>query len=274
MRFIRKTYLVTLSALAFLLVSLLKIIPKHGMALTVFADWMLREKTEVQTDSGLYIFHTPNWLTKYRAKTLFSKEPETIAWINSFAPNCVFYDIGANVGIYSIYAASKRECTVVAFEPSAPNQDLLVRNIISNKLSNLITVCPIGLSNSDSILNMYMNLSGYSWGGAHNSLGVNSDQRGRPIAEAAQIKLPATKLDSIVKFLELPPPNHIKVDVDGLELLVLSGAKKTLETVESLMVEIDPLNADSSSAIPKLLNSVGLTLKNSFGENNLYIRSF
>jgi len=47
-----------------------------------------------------YINNESGW----RFKTLFEKEPETIDWINSFRKEDVFWDIGANVGIYSIWA--------------------------------------------------------------------------------------------------------------------------------------------------------------------------
>ena len=48
-------------------------------------------------------FYTPNWLCRYRANTFSTKEPETLAWIDTYGSNGVFFDIGANVGLYSIY---------------------------------------------------------------------------------------------------------------------------------------------------------------------------
>ena len=50
-------------------------------------------------------FFSPNYLSRWRVQTLFTKEADTIDWINNFDDNCVFWDIGANIGIYSLYAA-------------------------------------------------------------------------------------------------------------------------------------------------------------------------
>ena len=46
----------------------------------------------------------PNWITLYRAESFSEKEPETLAWIDNFDRDSVFWDIGANVGLYSIAA--------------------------------------------------------------------------------------------------------------------------------------------------------------------------
>ena len=47
----------------------------------------------------------------WRARTYLTKEPETINWIDGFKKNEVFFDVGANIGLYSIYAA-KKNCKV------------------------------------------------------------------------------------------------------------------------------------------------------------------
>ena len=49
----------------------------------------------------------PNGLTYLRAKTFSVKEPETLDWIDGFNENSTFWDIGCNVGLYSVYAAKK-----------------------------------------------------------------------------------------------------------------------------------------------------------------------
>jgi len=54
---------------------------------------------------------------KNRMDRIMSKEPETITWINSFEKDSVFFDVGANIGIYTLYSAVIRENTVYSFEP-------------------------------------------------------------------------------------------------------------------------------------------------------------
>ena len=87
-----------------------------------------------------FLLHTPTYLTNYRYKTLFTKEPETIEWIDNFKKDSVFYDIGANVGLYSIYASISKNSKVFSFEPSFFNLELLARNIYSNKINNKVHI--------------------------------------------------------------------------------------------------------------------------------------
>jgi len=56
----------------------------------------------IKTECGGVKFAVPNSVTGWRAQTLFTKEPDTIAWIREFEPGEVFVDIGANVGMYAI----------------------------------------------------------------------------------------------------------------------------------------------------------------------------
>ena len=82
--------------------------------------------------------HVPNRLNFFRAETFSTKEPETLNWIDTFKKNSIFWDIGANIGLYSCYAASRANCQVYAFEPSVFNLELLVKNININSLSEKI----------------------------------------------------------------------------------------------------------------------------------------
>ena len=79
-------------------------------------------------------FTVPNLLNHFRVESFSTKEPETLKWIDCFPDNAVLWDIGANVGLYSVYAAKKKNCRVVAFEPSVFNLELLARNIFMNNL--------------------------------------------------------------------------------------------------------------------------------------------
>ena len=64
--------------------------------------------------------HTPNNVCYYRAKTFSTKEPETLEWIDSFSKSSVFWDIGSNIGLYSIYA-SLNGIKSFSFEPMPEN---------------------------------------------------------------------------------------------------------------------------------------------------------
>lgn len=69
--------------------------------------------------------------TLKRAKTYSIKEPDTLDWIDSFEPDSCYFDIGANIGQYSLYPAKKYgdKIQVYAFEPQSNNYYVLNKNI-------------------------------------------------------------------------------------------------------------------------------------------------
>ena len=109
------------------------------------------EKKKIINHKNLKLeFYTPNRLSFFRVKTFSTKEPETLDWIDQFQENKIFWDVGANIGLYSCYAAKKKLCKVYAFEPSIFNLEWLGRNIFLNNLTDKIVVLPIPLTNKIS----------------------------------------------------------------------------------------------------------------------------
>ena len=64
---------------------------------------------------------------KNRMDRMLSKEPETIKWMNNFDSNTIFFDIGANIGIYTLYSAIVKSNTVYAFEPHSASYKNFIR---------------------------------------------------------------------------------------------------------------------------------------------------
>lgn len=178
-------------------------------------------------------------LTLWRAKTLETKEPETLRWINSFKKEDVLYDIGANIGLYSLYAAKCAGCSVIAFEPEAQNYALLNKNVFLNHLSDPVKAFCIALSDKTGFDNLY--LSEYVIGGAMHNLGeevnYNHEKFSSPYTQGAV----SFSLDDVVKTQSFPEPNHIKIDVDGLEAKIIQGAFETLKksSVKSVLLELN-----------------------------------
>ena len=54
-----------------------------------------------------------NPITKFRSDSFFLKEPETLSYISLFKRTDIFWDVGANVGLYSIFAAKIKNCKVI-----------------------------------------------------------------------------------------------------------------------------------------------------------------
>jgi FkbM family methyltransferase len=182
---------------------------------------------------------TPNSATRWRVDTLFTKEPDTIEWIRGFETGDILLDVGANVGMYSIFAAKTRGIRVYAFEPESQNYALLYKNIVLNGISDLVTGYCAALSNEETFSLLY--LSNFHVGESCHSFGAALDHhlRERP-SEHVQGCF-STSLDHLVQRRVLPVPTHIKIDVDGLEHKVLDGGRNTLadRRVKSVLVEIN-----------------------------------
>ena len=90
-------------------------------------------ETKIFDKSKKLKFYTPSRIASYRAHTFFSKEKDTLEWIEKYGDkNKVFFDIGANIGVYTLFYAATHNSKVYSFEPSFRNLDLLVRNIVLN----------------------------------------------------------------------------------------------------------------------------------------------
>ena len=203
-------------------------------------------------------FMTPNWINSYRAATFATKEPETLEWIENIVPGSIIWDIGANVGLYSIYASKLNKGKVFAFEPSVFNLEILSRNIYINNLQDNITIIPIPLSNSTS--NNLFQMTSTQWGGALSTFGASIDQNGNPIKEIFEYKILGTSIDEMLKTFQLKNPDYIKIDVDGIEHLILTGASEVLLKVRSVLIEIDDNFIEQTEKSKILLEKAGLVL--------------
>tara|TARA_B110000914_G_C15404850_1_gene419023 strand:- start:32 stop:895 length:864 start_codon:yes stop_codon:yes gene_type:complete len=213
-----------------------------------FLVWF-KEFLEIDSYKSIVIFNKkinffiPNQTTKWRVHTYFSKEPETLEWIESFKNNekIIFWDIGSNIGLYSIYAALKHSnIEIISFEPSTSNLRVLSRNISINKLEKKIKICQIPLSDQTNSFQM-MNEERFIEGAALNSFGKNEDFEGKKFSPNNKYQLLGTTINSIIDSNTLEIPNYIKIDVDGIEHFILKGADKYLKNkiLKSMSIEIN-----------------------------------
>ena len=197
-------------------------------------------------------------ITRYRAKTFESKEPETLNWIDNFDSNDTFLDIGANVGIDSIYAAVNNIKKVISIEPDALNYALLNVHIQENRFNNIIT--PYCLAIHDTNKFSKLNFSSFMWGGAENSFDNKFDFNGDEYSPVHSQGIYGVSLDSFLSEIDFKP-NHIKIDVDGNEHLILVGAFQTLKSRElkSLLIELNEGRNDYKNSL-NLIKSAGFEL--------------
>ena len=99
---------------------------------SAFTQKMVDTTLAVDTPKGKLSFVILGKTSAGRAMSLLTPQPATIAWIDTFAPGGVFWDIGASGGVFSLYAALGTDTKVVAFEPAAVNYFLLAANCEAN----------------------------------------------------------------------------------------------------------------------------------------------
>lgn len=184
------------------------------------------------------------------------KEPETIKWLDGYVrKEDVLYDVGANVGAYSLYAAKVAGAKVYSFEPSPSTFSLLLENIHLNKLGQQITPFNIPLSSTSELKTFkYNSLSAGSatHGGLEHALSSNQDIS-QPVLTLS--------LDDLIQRYNMQKPSLMKIDVDGHELGILEGATETLRDSGLRSIQIEMSSSDSTfEPIKKILAESGFRI--------------
>ena len=204
-----------------------------------------------------HLIHYSEQGAGWRYDTLLEKEPETIEWIDTFEPGETLWDIGANVGIYSIYAGVKGIRTV-AFEPHFANYHQFCITIAVNGLQNMVTPLCVAFAESKSVSEM--NLASLDVGTSMSNFGAALDFRGQPFQPAFRQGMIGYDIDSFVEDFGVEIPTHIKIDVDGIELPIVAGALKTLANPKLQSVSIELIESDVAQveAVAEIMERAGL----------------
>ena len=224
---------------------------------------MIPEFSSISSDPTIW-FRTGHGRLFWRATESPSLDLDTNRWITTFNKNDVFYDIGANIGLYTIMAAKFMQTRVYAVEIDLMNTRMLYENIYMNTCLEKVTILPFGLDSSSHQEKLF--LKTMSYGDALHNLRKPSAFVLSP--SGIQVNVPVFSLDDVTKILGLPSPTKLKIDVDGADLDILKGSTDSLKTVTSLVIEYMP-NSDTRNAIHNLLSSHGLTFDfDSIGEHS------
>lgn len=205
---------------------------------------------------------TPNAVTKWRFDTLFSKEIETMAWMESFGTDDVMVDIGANVGMYTIWAAKTRGVKVFAFEPESQNYAQLNRNIVLNDLGERVTAYCVALSDRAGYDKFY--LAAFNLGESCHAFGESVNFKLEPMRPAHVQGCVAATLDELVANGTVATPTHIKIDVDGFEHKVIAGGQSVLRDprLHSVLIEINQ-NLDEHRKLVEHMRDLGFAFSQS-----------
>lgn len=206
--------------------------------------------------------YVPNSLCRLRANSFSIKEPETLEWIDRFGGTGAFFDVGANIGLYSLYYSATKKGKVFAFEPSVLNLALLAKNISVNDLSNSISIVPLPLTDVNGF--SMFKLSSTDEGGALSAFGVDFGYDGKPIKNVMEYGTLGLSLDYLVSSgLINEPPALIKIDVDGIEHLVLKGALRTLKHPNciSVLIEVNQHFVEQLTSVRAIMLDSGFELE-------------
>ena len=193
-------------------------------------------------------FQTNGRVIQKRVNRFFSKEPKTLEWIDTFKRSENFLDVGANIGIYSLYAA-KKGISVYAFEPQVLNFAELYTNIYLNDLSDKINGYGIALTNENTI--EYLSLLSMVPGQSHNDYAID-------IPGQMKQGCAGFKLDYLVEKNVIPQPTHIKIDVDGIESKVIEGGVNTIQNCKTILIEVEDMD------IVDMITKLGFKIDDNF----------
>lgn len=199
----------------------------------------------------------------WRARTFHTEEPQTIEWLDALTEDDILWDVGANVGLYSVYASKFKGCQVIAFEPESQNYALLIENIVMNGVAQKCLPACLAISSHSEIGRL--RLHQLTKGGAHNMFMGSSSQviamtendNGQTIEQVVF----GVSLDELIGAHNFEPPTHLKIDVDGLEPLIIDGAASLLKSasLRGILIEINR-SSPRDMKIPQILADYGFKL--------------
>jgi FkbM family methyltransferase len=217
-------------------------------------------RIRIDTRLGPLTFVTTHPQALLYPRNFETREPETLAWIESFEVPCRFWDIGANVGAFSLYAGLRPGIEVSAFEPAAASYEALCRNIAANNLSDRLAAYCFAFSDRTHLGDL--NLSGANAGSVFNAFESIEDCFGSEIGVVFRQGTVGFSIDGFRRLFGLPAPNYLKIDVDSTEERILTGARETLRDpdLRSVLIELEEADTARNKRLMAALEAAGLSL--------------
>jgi len=197
--------------------------------------------------------YTPELRTLRRLNSIFSKSPITMNWLNNLEKETILYDLGSNVGLYSIYHCILNNGYSYSFEAHYLNLFNQIQNINENNLQDKIKIIPNFFS-SETKLDIVKFKKNTNFG--------SSDLRGEEAKTQNEYsyKTLFLKLDDLIEKNLIEIPDYIKIDVDGHEKEILKGMEKIFQNqkIKSVIIEVEKKNREDIESFFK---------KNNFHQN-------
>ncbi len=205
-------------------------------------------------------------IEQYRVNTFRTKEPETLYWIeNEIKDGDVVFDVGANIGIYTLYIAKLYpNASIYSFEPYFDNYVKLCHNAFLNKFDN-VTPMYIGISDKMQIADLY--IKDETVGSSGHQLFQCKDEWNNNFTPKGKHSVLTISLDDFCTQFNVKTPQHVKIDIDGLEQHVVEGMIPILYSnkIKSVLIEVNHTSSDGNM-INKLFYDANFTSDNIYNQ--------
>jgi hypothetical protein len=128
-----------------------------------------------------------------------------------------------------------------------------------NRLTDLITIVPLPLSEKLSVNSL--NMTTTDWGGALSTFGQSYGHDGDPIGKVFEFSTIGLSMVDAISLLKIPQPDYIKMDVDGIEHLILKGGLPILRDIKQVSIEINDQFTTQAIDARKYLEEAGLSFR-------------
>ncbi len=220
----------------------------------------LTRRRQVKVNGVKFSLPCKNWITHFRWFLIHKKEPEVRHYVDRYLEDGdTFFDVGANIGIVTLYANKKHgNLKTYSFEPEYSNLALLKENIVANRLTENVNVFSVGISDFVGISQLHLQ-DLEEGAAAHTESKKNIEQTDEGYRVVWSEGIATVTIDYMCEQLGIIP-NGIKIDTDGNELKILTGAKETLKNpmLRSIVLEI-PEQEEKRHLCEKVLISSGLS---------------
>jgi FkbM family methyltransferase len=170
------------------------------------------------------VFEVTNSAEEYRAKKLGNERDVLERFLDEIKERDVLWDVGANVGVFTIFAA-RAGADVVSFEPDPGFRQRLERNVNLNGQSSHVRIDSRALSDQATSTTLYTD-------------GVDGPSPSLSGADETRDQVTVTSV--LGDDIDQPAPDILKIDVEGAEMNVLTGMSSQLDDVRCVLLEIHP----------------------------------
>ena len=236
--------------------------PKRRAVALALASEGLQQVRTIPTAKGDLAFCSPTARALLDPLNFPDDEPETVAWIDEFIRDGeVMWDIGANIGLYALYAALGPGIRVLAFEPGAGSFAALMRNVELNAMGDRIAAYCLAFDEATGLDVLHM---------MHTGAGHSMHAFGRGEAADWPMTPPFSQaclgfsIDDFRRIFDAPPPDHVKLDVDGNEAKIIRGGRQTLAGAKTVLVEIEDRGGDGEADAAAALEALGFRAADDF----------